>query len=70
MRCPVAPHLRLEVQRIAGEAPDQADWQDGDEVLVPTVTFVATSNIVIHNNMVPVFVDVETDFYEIDPTLI
>lgn len=46
------------------------NWQDGDEVLVPTVTFVATSNIVIHNNMVPVFVDVETDFYEIDPTLI
>ena len=34
-------------------------WQDGDEVLVPAVTFVATANIVIHNGMVPVFVDVD-----------
>ena len=42
-------------------------WQDGDEVLVPAVTFVATSNIVIHNNMKPVFVDVEKEYYGIDP---
>lgn len=45
-------------------------WQDGDEVLVPSITFVATSNIIIHNNMVPVFVDIEKDYYEIDPVLI
>lgn len=45
-------------------------WQNGDEVLVPAVTFVATSNIVLHNNMVPVFVDIERDYYELDPTLI
>jgi perosamine synthetase len=45
-------------------------WADGDEVLVPAVTFIATSNIVIHNNMKPVFVDVEKDYYEIDPKLI
>ncbi len=43
------------------------DWNDGDEVLVPAVTFVATSNIVIHNNMKPVFVDVEKEYYGIDP---
>src|SRR5262249_498926 len=24
-------------------------WSDGDEVIVPAVTFVATSNIVLHN---------------------
>jgi len=42
-------------------------WQDGDEVLVPAVTFVATSNIVIHNKMNPVFVDVEKEYYGIDP---
>ncbi len=42
-------------------------WQNGDEVLVPAVTFVATSNIVIHNNMTPVFVDVEKEYYGIDP---
>ena len=45
-------------------------WQDGDEVLVPAVTFVATSNIVLHNRMQPVFVDIEKDYYEIDPALI
>ncbi|HLD49837.1 MAG TPA: DegT/DnrJ/EryC1/StrS family aminotransferase [bacterium] len=42
-------------------------WQDGDEVLVPAVTFVATANIVLQLNMKPVFVDVDTVYYEIDP---
>lgn len=46
------------------------DWKDNDEIIVPAVTFVATSNIVLHNNMKPVFVDVESDFYGIDPKLI
>ena len=41
-------------------------WDDGDEVLVPAVTFVATPNIVIHNKMQPVFVDVEPQYYAID----
>jgi perosamine synthetase len=41
-------------------------WSDGDEVLVPSVTFVATSNVVLHNNMVPVFVDVDPFTYNID----
>jgi perosamine synthetase len=43
------------------------NWNDGDEVLVPAVTFVATSNIIIHNKMTPVFVDVEKEYYGIDP---
>lgn len=42
-------------------------WQDGDEVLVPAVTFVATSNVVMYNGLKPVFVDVEPDHYMIDP---
>ena len=45
-------------------------WADGDEVIVPAVTFVATSNIVLHNQMVPVFVDVERDTYNLDPRLL
>ena len=45
-------------------------WNDGDEVLVPSVTFVATSNIVLYNNLVPVFVDVEPEYYDIDPAQI
>ncbi len=42
-------------------------WNDGDEIIVPALTFVATINVVLHNNLNPVFVDVEPDFYEIDP---
>lgn len=42
-------------------------WKDGDEVLVPAITFIATSNIVLQNNLKPVFVDVEEDLYCIDP---
>jgi perosamine synthetase len=42
-------------------------WRDGDEVLVPSVTFVATANVVLHNNLTPVFVDVDPRTYNIDP---
>ncbi len=42
-------------------------WADGDEVIVPAVTFVATSNIVLQLNMRPVFVDVDPTYYELDP---
>lgn len=45
-------------------------WQDGDEVIVPAITFIATSNVVLHNNLTPVFVDVEPNFYGLDPALI
>jgi dTDP-4-amino-4,6-dideoxygalactose transaminase len=45
-------------------------WEDGDEVLVPAVTFVATSNVVMYNGLRPVFVDVDPDYFTIDPNLI
>ena len=45
-------------------------WDDGDEVIVPASTFVATANIVLHNNMVPVFVDVDPVTYNISYTRI
>jgi perosamine synthetase len=45
-------------------------WADGDEVIVPAVTFVATANIVLHNRMVPVLVDVDRLYYELRPELI
>ena len=45
-------------------------WDDRDEVIVPASTFVATVNIVIHNNMVPVFVDVDPMTYNISWTRI
>lgn len=45
-------------------------WRDGDEVLVPAVTFIAVSNTVLQNNMRPVFVDVNKKTYNIDPSQI
>lgn len=45
-------------------------WKDGDEVLVPAVTFIASSNVVLHNNLRPVFVDVDPLTYNIDPARI
>ena len=42
-------------------------WKDGDEVLVPTITFVATVNTIISNGLKPVFVDVDPRTYNIDP---
>lgn len=42
-------------------------WRDGDEILVPALTFPATVNIVLQNNLEPVFVDVTGEFYDIDP---
>jgi CDP-6-deoxy-D-xylo-4-hexulose-3-dehydrase len=45
-------------------------WQDGDEVIIPAVTFVATANVVLQNNMLPVLVDVEPNYYELDPEML
>ncbi len=42
----------------------------GDEVIVPTLTFVATANAVAYCGARPVFVDSEPDTWNIDPTLI
>jgi dTDP-4-amino-4,6-dideoxygalactose transaminase len=41
-------------------------WKDGDRVLVPAVTFVATVNVVLHNNLTPVLVDVDPRYYDIN----
>jgi dTDP-4-amino-4,6-dideoxygalactose transaminase len=46
------------------------DWQDGDEVICPALTFVATINAVLHNRLTPVLVDVEPQTYNIDADLI
>jgi len=45
-------------------------WSDGDEVLVPALTFVATANVVLEHNLKPVFVDCDPRTYNIDPTKI
>ncbi len=42
----------------------------GDEVIVPTLTFIATANAVKYTGATPVFVDSETDTWNIDPAKI
>lgn len=49
---------------------ERHDWKDGDEVIIPSVTFVATMNVVLMNNLTPVLVDVGRKTVNIDPELI
>lgn len=39
----------------------------GDEVIVPTLTFIATANVVLYCNAKPVFVDSHPEYWCIDP---
>ncbi len=55
--------LHIAVQALK----ERHGWADGDEVLVPSVTFIATSNVVLHNRLVPVFVDVDPSTFTINP---
>lgn len=49
---------------------DKHGWKDGDEVIIPAVTFVATMNVVLMNNLKPVLVDVDPDTVNLNPELI
>jgi perosamine synthetase len=42
-------------------------WNDGDEVIVPALTFVATVNVVLQLRLKPVLVDIEQDYYGLNP---
>ncbi|RKX90734.1 MAG: aminotransferase DegT [Spirochaetes bacterium] len=42
---------------------------NGDEVIIPALTYIATGNAVLYNNAIPVFVDVD-DTLNINPELI
>jgi dTDP-4-amino-4,6-dideoxygalactose transaminase len=56
--CTAALHLALEA---AGVGP-------GDEVIVPTITFTATAEVVVHLGARPVLVDCRADTLNMDPT--
>lgn len=56
-----ALHLALEALR------EVDGWTDETEILVPAITFIATSNAVLHAGMKPVFVDVDPVTYNMNP---
>jgi dTDP-4-amino-4,6-dideoxygalactose transaminase len=47
-----------------------ADFQAGDEVIMPSYTFVSTANAVVLRGAVPVFVDIRPDTLNLDETQI
>ena len=56
-----ALHLAFAALRELG------NWDDGDEVIVPATTYVASANAVLHSGLRPVLVDVKPDTFNIDP---
>lgn len=58
--CTTALHLALAALGIGA----------GDEVLVPSYSFIATANSVLHAGATPVFVDIDARTYNMDPQLI
>lgn len=42
----------------------------GDEVIVPSFSFIASTNIVVHVGAKPVFIDIDPKSYNLDPNLI
>lgn len=44
-----------------------ADFGEGDEVIVSAITFAASSNCVLYCGAKPVFADIRSDTYNIDP---
>lgn len=42
----------------------------GDEVIIPALSFIATAQAVLHQNAIPVFVDIDPDSFNIDPARI
>jgi len=48
-------------------ALDAVGVQEGDEVIVPTMTFTATAEVVLYFKAKPVLVDCEPDTFNIDP---
>jgi len=58
--CTTALHLALLA---AGVKP-------GDEVLCPSLSFVASANAIVHAGATPIFVDIDKSTYNMDPKLI
>ncbi len=58
--CTTALHLALVASGV----------KSGDEVLCPSLSFVATANAIVHAGASPVFVDIDKSTYNMDPNCI
>jgi dTDP-4-amino-4,6-dideoxygalactose transaminase len=58
--------LQLALQALK----ERHGWRAGDEVVVPAMTFVATVNVVLFNNLRPVLADIDLDTYNVDPAAV
>src|SRR5947209_7683368 len=58
--CTTALHLALLCRDIGA----------GDQVIVPSFTFIATANAVLHAGATPIFVDIDPQTYNMDPAKI
>ncbi|MBU2703206.1 dTDP-4-amino-4 [Sporomusaceae bacterium BoRhaA] len=59
-----ALHIALEALK------EKYSWPERAEVLVPAITFIATSNACLYAGLQPVFVDVDPITYNMNPNLI
>jgi perosamine synthetase len=59
-----ALHIALEALK------EKYSWPERAEILVPAITFIATSNACLYAGLQPVFVDVDPITYNINPNLI
>jgi perosamine synthetase len=47
-----------------------AGVKPGDEVLCPSLSFIATANVIVHTGATPIFVDIDSSTYNVDPACI
>lgn len=59
-----ALHVALEALK------EKRNWKEGSEVIVPALTFIASSNACLHAGLLPVFIDVDPVSYNMDPELL
>jgi dTDP-4-amino-4,6-dideoxygalactose transaminase len=43
------------------------EWKDGDEVITTPITFVSSNHAILHNNLKPIFADVDEKNLTLDP---
>ncbi len=72
LRCPLRGRRGNRRVQAGRQAPfsccmPPGDWCHGDEVIVPSLAFIAAVSVIRHAGAAPVFADVDPETYNIDP---